>query len=440
MRQTCKWKQPGILRLFTHRHDRIKTVHLAETKCPGQLFDVFERTTGRSTTKKRDRVPAISGGIWRPTVRQPANFPPAWESSAVLLLACVALFRGYEDPSDLPEPNDSSDLNVEDSRLVYESEEVDPEGAEEEPEEADDQPDESGDSAEWPPTSRPDCSPKRVVKVDVCPSPADRPLKPPKVCSGNASAYLAAVRSAQADRLAQWGRIDAPAEFKWLSLTGVYDPAFINLKQIFRFFSDGERKFFTDFVDRRAACNVFTLGVGGDFSGETALFNRYPQCKFTAVDPEERSNRELVERVPNARFVQSTVGAEGGTYFAQIRDANGKYGGQTIAHEGIVEFFERHNGRELVDLLLMDIEGAEFGVLQKMIDEKDRLPTVCQINLELHGNGRVFGTELNEALRVVHSFLADGTFSVLNAESIRRLLRLYLVNTKYEECVRKFFC
>ncbi|KAI6233262.1 hypothetical protein M3Y99_00938300 [Aphelenchoides fujianensis] len=312
---------------------------------------------------------------------------------AVLLLACVALFRGYEDPSDLLEPQDPIDPNVEDSRLVYESEEVDPEGAEEEPEEADDQPDESGDSAEWPPTSRPDCSPKRVVEVDVCPLAADRPLKPPKVCSGNTSAHLAAVRSAQADRLAQWSRIDAPAEFKWLSLTGVYDPAFVNLKQIFRFFSDGERKFFTDFVDRLAACNVFTLGVGGDFSGETALFNRYPQCKFTAVDPEEHPNRELVERVPNARFVPATVGAESGAYFARIRD-----------------------------------------------DEKDRLPTVCQINLELHANSRVFGTELNEALRVVHSFLADGTFSVLNAESIRRLLRLYLVNTKDEECVRKFFC
>ena len=39
---------------------------------------------------------------------------------------------------------------------------------------------------------------------------------------------------------------------------------------------------------------------------------------------------------------------------------------ETLAHTGFTEFLAEHNGERLVDLLLMDVEGAEFGIVHKM--------------------------------------------------------------------------
>lgn len=89
---------------------------------------------------------------------------------------------------------------------------------------------------------------------------------------------------------------------------------------MFRFVTDGEMKYFLDYNQRdHPNCNVFTLGVGQDYSGEIKLWNRYPQCRFTAVDPMTEINKEMVERVPNARFFNATIGASDGKYSASLR-------------------------------------------------------------------------------------------------------------------------
>lgn len=75
-----------------------------------------------------------------------------------------------------------------------------------------------------------------------------------------------------------------------------------------------------DFVKRdHPECNIFTLGVGLDYGGEISLWNRYPQCNMTAVDPVSTINKQIVERIPNARFIEATIGDEDGIYMARLK-------------------------------------------------------------------------------------------------------------------------
>jgi hypothetical protein len=48
---------------------------------------------------------------------------------------------------------------------------------------------------------------------------------------------------------------------------------------------------------------------------------------------------------------------------------NQKYHTVTAQHVGIANFLQRVNGQKLIDLLIMDIEGAEFGVLPTLIGQ-----------------------------------------------------------------------
>jgi hypothetical protein len=86
-----------------------------------------------------------------------------------------------------------------------------------------------------------------------------------------------------------------------------------------RFVSDGENKYYLSFTDEKIACNVITFGVGMDFSGEAEFARRYPNCQLTAVDPLSKGNRELVESVRNARFIQALIGGRNQTYLANIK-------------------------------------------------------------------------------------------------------------------------
>lgn len=46
---------------------------------------------------------------------------------------------------------------------------------------------------------------------------------------------------------------------------------------------------------------------------------------------------------------------------------DGVYGHRTANHTNIVKFFQKVNGKKLIDMLVIDVEGAEFGILDKLI-------------------------------------------------------------------------
>ncbi|KAI6187564.1 Methyltransf-21 domain-containing protein [Aphelenchoides besseyi] len=203
-----------------------------------------------------------------------------------------------------------------------------------------------------------------------------------------------------------------------------------------------ERKYFLDFLTSdEQPCNFWTLGIGGDFSGETTLHNRWPQCQITGVDPEVKLNRKIVERVPKSRFIAAAVAENSGTYKAMVKDTDRKYKEIKIPHRQFTEFMNEHNRKErTIDLMIIDVEGAEFGIMRRLIKDKDKLPIICQANMEIHYPPEDYGVTNSEAFQVIHDFLADGTYSIYTIEANRRLMRVFLVNTKEEECVRKFFC
>lgn len=104
----------------------------------------------------------------------------------------------------------------------------------------------------------------------------------------------------------------------------MWEPYFTHMRP-FSFLSDGETKYFIDFTDPLFTCNLVTIGkmiqrimlsvhflstgIGGTVDGEKRLMERYPQCEFLGVDPDEKLNRPLVEDI-GGRFVKAAVSAK----------------------------------------------------------------------------------------------------------------------------------
>jgi hypothetical protein len=141
-----------------------------------------------------------------------------------------------------------------------------------------------------------------------------------KRCVGDVPQFLAQIKNRQKELVQQWHQMNVDNLIKWTSISAIYDPTLIHFRLMYHFIVDGENKYMLDFKRRdEPECNIYTLGVGQDYGGEVRVWNRYPQCKMTAVDPTPEINKEIVERVPNARFIEATIGAHDGNYTASLR-------------------------------------------------------------------------------------------------------------------------
>ncbi|KAH7710044.1 Protein C33G8.13 [Aphelenchoides avenae] len=105
------------------------------------------------------------------------------------------------------------------------------------------------------------------------------------------------------------------------------------------------------------------MGVGGTADGEKVLLKRYPQCRFLGVDPNGDENRHLVENITGAVFVQAAAAGEAGKRKAHLKQKGGGYSGVQVEHVGFIDLLKAHNGKGVVDLLILDVEGAEYGIL-----------------------------------------------------------------------------
>lgn len=80
-----------------------------------------------------------------------------------------------------------------------------------------------------------------------------------------------------------------------------------------------EAKYMLDFANRsEPSCNIYSIGIGLDYSDGMSIWQRYPQCAMTGVDPVSKGNRYLVELVPGARFFEYTIGGTDGAYTALV--------------------------------------------------------------------------------------------------------------------------
>lgn len=145
---------------------------------------------------------------------------------------------------------------------------------------------------------------------------------------------------------------------------------------------------------------VYSFGVGFDISFDLALIENYGS-KVYAFDPTPKSVDWLKKQKTPQEFVFSNIGIA--DYDGQAEffpPENPEHVSHTMVHgirakemslsvkvERLSTIMKRY-GHKKIDLLKMDIEGAEYGVIDDIIKEK---LSVHQIVVEFHHRFRGFG-------------------------------------------------
>uniref|UniRef100_A0A915NFW8 Methyltransferase FkbM domain-containing protein n=1 Tax=Meloidogyne floridensis TaxID=298350 RepID=A0A915NFW8_9BILA len=134
-----------------------------------------------------------------------------------------------------------------------------------------------------------------------------------------------------------------------------------------------EIKYFLKFKNSTSGnydCNVVTMGVGQHIEAELELKKYYPKCNFLALDPVAEVNADLVEKQLNGTFIERVITAEDSytaNKKANIWNSQGKSqfdGNFDEISIGFFDFFEFYSDKSVIDLLLIDVEGTEFAILQ----------------------------------------------------------------------------
>ncbi len=147
-----------------------------------------------------------------------------------------------------------------------------------------------------------------------------------------------------------------------------------------------EYKYFIEFSRSDASCKVISLGIGQSVDVERALSHRFPQCRFLGVDPNPTVNKGLYEGInPGfARFIRAAISEKDGSHTSLYQNGNyatiliaakfirnsdaGHYENRVLEYVGVKKFFGEHVGREKhIDLVMIDVEGEEYGILKQLI-------------------------------------------------------------------------
>ncbi len=140
---------------------------------------------------------------------------------------------------------------------------------------------------------------------------------------------------------------------------------------------------------------VYSFGIGEDASFDLSLINKYG-CEVHGFDPTPKS-REWVDReIRNSRFVMHpwALNAQDGV-LRLFLPKNREHVSASLAHSALMsdEYFDapamrlstimRKLGHPQVDVLKMDIEGAEYGVIADLCST-GAIGRVGQLLVEFH--------------------------------------------------------
>ncbi len=125
----------------------------------------------------------------------------------------------------------------------------------------------------------------------------------------------------------------------------------------------------------------------------------------------------------------------------------GPYRNTSIEHIALVDLLEEHVPRrpdgsmKVVDLMLIDIEGGEFALINAFNDGRLDAYTICQIHVEFHNPVKA-GLSYVQALEQIAKFVVDKGFIPMSVETWRKDVfhRVFFVNTQSSECIAKFLC
>ena len=111
-----------------------------------------------------------------------------------------------------------------------------------------------------------------------------------------------------------------------------------------------------------------------------------------------------------------------------------------VKHIAAASLLETYHGKDkLIDLLNIDIEGAEYSIFEAMLRDPV-FQNVCQFNVEMHIPNK-YPTLYNipQTIKLFERFVQDGTFIWVKADILRQVyFPSFFVNVKNPNCYQKF--
>lgn len=164
---------------------------------------------------------------------------------------------------------------------------------------------------------------------------------------------------------------------------------------------------------------IYSFGIGEDASFDTSMIEHFG-CKIHAFDPTPRSIKWVTENIKNKNFIFHEYGLGGCDRIAVFSAPdNPNHVSQTIISsefestpkievqlKSLITISEEL-GHEQIDLLKMDIEGAEYEVIDSLKD-LPKLPK--QLLVEFHHHFKAISIERTQSALKTLSELGYGVF------------------------------
>ena len=102
-----------------------------------------------------------------------------------------------------------------------------------------------------------------------------------------------------------------------------------------------------------------------------------------------------------------------------------------------MEFLNGYIGRDFIDFLWMDIEGAEYGIMELFASTSFNV-TVCQVNMEIHGHLEDYGISGRQFKFLIVSLLKNSEFLPIHSVNMGWHIRVFFLNYRRVKCLEKF--
>uniref|UniRef100_A0A7E4USN4 Methyltransf_21 domain-containing protein n=1 Tax=Panagrellus redivivus TaxID=6233 RepID=A0A7E4USN4_PANRE len=161
--------------------------------------------------------------------------------------------------------------------------------------------------------------------------------------------------------------------------------------------------------------------------------------RYVGVDPDPAINRALVEKL-GGKFLKHVVAVDDNVGEASLL---GKTGYKTVETQrtSLSNVIKEANLTDVIDILLMDIEGAEFEILADMTKNPQKYPTICQINVEIHSPFEN-GPKGSAIIETLHEMTLQSRYLLLKVTQFKYskqvFNRCFFINVRDEYCVKKY--
>lgn len=188
-------------------------------------------------------------------------------------------------------------------------------------------------------------------------------------------------------------------------------------------------------------CTVVTIGIGNDTNAEESLRIIAPHCQFYGADPIVSAG-SLYDRI--GRYFPFAVANRNNISEANVivNSMNESYAKASVLHRDFVDFITKDVGRQVVDVLFLDGEGAEYVILPYLMKDGKAGRhgiLVCQISVELHGPVEKYGLNISRWTQIVTDFLLQSDFVPLWTPQPQYHQRMILINSGANLCRRQIF-